>query len=636
MQKKHVKYLVALAVSVISALPTFALEKSAQAATRILSISQEQVSKVWDSNDLRLSTRAASEPTFSVYSGKDGKGFAIVAGERIIGYSPDGEISLPEGLPEAMRNYLLSIDEELRSASARPIAKSPGNVVVELETAKWAQRDPYNRMCPTKNGSRCLTGCIPTAFAIIMQYHKWPIHGTGKVYNPTTGDPVDISAHTYNWDEMLMEYSSGNYTDAQANEVAALMMHLGYAYMVDYSPSNTGGNHNSSTLANKFGYVDVGKTQRWQVGDTEWVRLMKESLDNGCPIPYAATNTGTGDSKHIFVVDGYTENDYYHFNWGWGGNGNGYYLLASMTPSTGDNYSKADSHQAYFNLRPNRVPESYTVSVSATEGGTATVDGKSSVTVEEGSNITLVAVADEGYSFVNWTLAGNEISTSSTVTVTVDASAEYVANFEKRATPFELAVSEAEYATLYLDYNALIPEGAEVYTANAIDGNRLMMQQLNDVIPANTGVIVRARQGTYTFAISGDVVEAIGNNLLCGSVEDAYITPKKNQKFYVLSSKGGVVGMYEDELSGGVFKNNANKAYLLLSPNIGIYDEVVDTQNPGVQLGNSYYFDFSGTTAIENVVGKVEENRYYDFSGRRIDNPTRGMYIVNGKMVMIK
>ena len=213
---------------------------------------------------------------------------------------------------------------------------------------------------------------------------------------------------------------------------------------------------------------------------------------------------------------------------------------------------------------------------------------------------------------------------------------EFTNIVELPAESFDLTVSAAKYATLYLDYNAIIPNGVEVYTANTIEGNKLMLQQVTDVLPANTAAIVRAEQGTYEFTKSDEEVSAIENNLLRGSVEDEYITPEKNAKYYVLAMKDGVVGMYEDALSGGIFKNNAHKAYLVLKANIGIYDEEVNTQNPGVQLGNSYYFDFSGTTAIDPVVTEINDNIYYDLSGRRVENPTSGIYILNGNKVLVK
>ena len=209
------------------------------------------------------------------------------------------------------------------------------------------------------------------------------------------------------------------------------------------------------------------------------------------------------------------------------------------------------------------------------------------------------------------------------------------ANIIELPATFDLTVSAAGYATLYLDYNAIIPNGVEVYTANTVKGDRLMLQQVNGVLPANTAAIVRAEQGTYTFTQSDEEVAAIENNLLRGSVEDEYITPKKGFAYYVLSMKNGIVGMYKDELTGGTFKNNANKAYLVLT-DITVNDEEVDTQTPGVQLSNSYYFDFSGTTAIDEVVTGVNDNIYYDLSGRRVENPTSGIYILNGNKVLVK
>ena len=55
-----------------------------------------------------------------------------------------------------------------------------------------------------------------------------------------------------------------------------------------------------------------------------------------------------------------------------------------------------------------------------------------------------------------------------------------------------------------------------------------------------------------------------------------------------------------------------------------------------MQLSNSYYFDFSGTTAIEPVINEVEDAVYYDLSGRRVENPVQGIYIVNGRKVLVK
>ncbi len=46
--------------------------------------------------------------------------------------------------------------------------------------------------------------------------------------------------------------------------------------------------------------------------------------------------------------------------------------------------------------------------------------------------------------------------------------------------------------------------------------------------------------------------------------------------------------------------------------------------------------DGDGTTAIKNMKVGTEDNIYYDLQGRRVLYPKKGLYIVNGKKVIIK
>ena len=49
--------------------------------------------------------------------------------------------------------------------------------------------------------------------------------------------------------------------------------------------------------------------------------------------------------------------------------------------------------------------------------------------------------------------------------------------------------------------------------------------------------------------------------------------------------------------------------------------------------------NFGGnTTGIENAVQReeIKDKSYYDLQGRRVQQPTKGLYIVNGKKVIIK
>lgn len=208
---------------------------------------------------------------------------------------------------------------------------------------------------------------------------------------------------------------------------------------------------------------------------------------------------------------------------------------------------------------------------------------------------------------------------------------------EMAPTEYVLTISNAGYTTLYLDYATEIPEGVEVYTAKEVDGIWLKMAQVKDVLPANTGVIVKAPAGTYTFVQNATDAPAITNNLLVGSTEDEHINVPSNTSAFVLGKVKEEVGMYLAKLTDGSFLNNANKAYLLLDNNkLGLSDEELDTSVGGAQL--SLRFDFGGATGVDKVQTETGmNNATYDMYGRKVNKiTTPGLYIVNGKKVLVK
>ena len=77
----------------------------------------------------------------------------------------------------------------------------------------------------------------------------------------------------------------------------------------------------------------------------------------------------------------------------------------------------------------------YPVSVTATaENGTVEGIG----TYEHGTEVTLIATPAEGYEFVNWTVAGEEVADEATYTFVVEANVELVANFKKHETTIHI------------------------------------------------------------------------------------------------------------------------------------------------------------------------------------------------------
>ena len=82
---------------------------------------------------------------------------------------------------------------------------------------------------------------------------------------------------------------------------------------------------------------------------------------------------------------------------------------------------------------------SYNIGVSAnpSEGGTATGGG----TFQQGQECTINAVANNGYTFVNWTENGNQVSANANYTFTVNANRTLVANFTATSQNYTISVS---------------------------------------------------------------------------------------------------------------------------------------------------------------------------------------------------
>ena len=200
---------------------------------------------------------------------------------------------------------------------------------------------------------------------------------------------------------------------------------------------------------------------------------------------------------------------------------------------------------------------------------------------------------------------------------------------------YSLKVSPVGYATLFLDFNADIPANVQAYVATKVDGNRMKMTRVEGVLPANTGVIILANEGTYTFAESDATPATIGDNLLEGTIVTTQISADPAYSYYVLSNVDGVVGMYLAKLTGGKFQNNANKAYLKVNKgDLGIFDDEVDSSVE--QLSRRLVFDFGDETSIDEV--KTENGNVktavYDLSGRRVQKAQKGIYIQNGKLMV--
>ena len=308
----------------------------------------------------RMSVSSAVSPSatcYYVFANGEDKGFTIVSGDdrmpEVVGYSAQGTYDpdhLPANYVGFMKAYQETVEALLKGdaqvsgglAEVRQWrAERAGSAAVAplLDGIKWDQREPYNNMCPLYEGTnRSVTGCVATAMAQVMMYYQYPkeLKTTIKAYNTQTYGiqiPEISSGATYDWDNMLPDYSKSDYNSAQADAVAKLMYHCGAAVKMDYGPSSRA-NVTPTILATYFGY-DADLMQdltRTVFTLQQWMTLIDNELKAKRPILYSGQ---ASDEGHEFVCDGSDGKGLYHINWGWGGYQDGYFDLTILQPTKG-------------------------------------------------------------------------------------------------------------------------------------------------------------------------------------------------------------------------------------------------------------------------------------------------------------
>lgn len=309
-------------------------------------------------NRRQAPSQTSATPAYHLFTGDDGKGFVIVSGDDvslpILGYSTDATVSADGTLPPAMQELLDDLENQIRQAqddgaeASAEVARQwqapadAGISVVQLSTALWGQSAPYNQQCPKDNGKPCLTGCVATAYAILMKYYGYPSQGYGvsDAYTTNTSNlqvPSRDLNHAYSWSNMPMEYVSGQYTTAQANSVAQLMADIGAVFKMDYTTNNSTTSVYQPDLFAHFRFNPGKFERRDDYSLSEWLTMLQTELDMEHPVVYrGAPNASEGG--HAFLLDGYTNQNYFSVNWGWYGNYNGYFTISALNPGS-DNYS---------------------------------------------------------------------------------------------------------------------------------------------------------------------------------------------------------------------------------------------------------------------------------------------------------
>jgi len=196
-----------------------------------------------------------------------------------------------------------------------------------LETV-WDQSEPFNNFCPLDpvDANRSYVGCVATAMAQVINYHKQCDIIFDQYDSFTTYAGIDFDADSSLYDfpsfEELNDYLAGIQSKYDSNieindtDAAALSFACGVAIEMDYSSEGSGASPYAmrDAFINKFGYYSADMTGGLS---GESYQMLQENLINGLPA-LLSISPPDGWGGHLIVCDGYNTDGEYHLNFGWG------------------------------------------------------------------------------------------------------------------------------------------------------------------------------------------------------------------------------------------------------------------------------------------------------------------------------
>ncbi|MCF7912548.1 MAG: C10 family peptidase [Candidatus Cloacimonetes bacterium] len=260
------------------------------------------------------------------------------------------ELTDPNLITENNRQWLAYLSNDLQSFISRDRSVFPpssyntptGGWVV----TQWDQGYPWNQFCPLdpSGSGRSVVGCVATAFAQVVNYHR-------EIGTLTFSDEDDYVSDNYtspvylddDWDtysflnfpdlnvymdELRDNYENGLYF---TNELkGALSFACGILTEMQYSSSGSGTQtlYSGYAFSNRLGYDSV--LNIYNVGN-DFYSILSDDMVNGRP---AMMSILGGPEGHCIIADGWNDGtDYYHLNMGWSGNSDGWYSLPAGMPA---------------------------------------------------------------------------------------------------------------------------------------------------------------------------------------------------------------------------------------------------------------------------------------------------------------
>ena len=266
----------------------------------------------------------------------------------------------------------------------------------------------------------------------------------------------------------------------------------------------------------------------------------------------------------------------------------------------------------------------YSVIVGETENGQISVAPETDVAA--GTTVTITATPNEGYKISTITVTGAdetnvEVSGSGNTRkfVMPEQNVTVSATFVEIETVEATIDSSTGFATFCsdkaLDFTGI--NTLEAYYAKTVEDGNVYLLRVSGAIAAGTGLVIKGETTKIPVADNG---EELSGNLMIGVATD---TEVHASNIYVLTVKNDVA----------VFAQTGANAATVAAGHAYLRVPVAQARTRTIDIGGE------GTTGIEHRF--VDDNEQgeeviYNLNGQRVKNPRKGLYIINGKKVLVK
>ena len=175
-----------------------------------------------------------------------------------------------------------------------------------------------------------------------------------------------------------------------------------------------------------------------------------------------------------------------------------------------------------------------------------------------------------------------------------------------------------------------IPDGLTAYKA-AVDGSTVRFTKINQTVAANTGILLEgAAKQTYNIPVAESGTDVVGNEFLVNSTGGTFTADDGYTYFGMKKATSASDALVFASFAPSSVAIPTDKAYL----------KVLTSSLPATSRQLVCSFDDetpTGISATLNDRGKtINEKFIYNLNGQRVNKPSKGLYIVNGKKVIIK